>query len=219
MRLNQLQCEMEGNYDVTTPHRVEDFLFHDPHLAGALSNDASQHGAPEALLIQQGEGDLDVSLFLDGAILEQLRKDDPEGSLHNGNLAAFWVALEGVSHFLYLVWRATLGRQTTRLEMELQAEVDKFVIAACWIQRQHGRVPLAALRYLLFEQVSFRHNLDEDSRQRYWQANRWAARYCEVLGREMRGSGCLLGVGAELKRFYRMGQDQKMRHIATWSPA
>jgi len=55
MRLNQLQCEMEGNYDVTTPHRVEDFLFHDPHLAGALSNDASLHGAPEALLIQQGD--------------------------------------------------------------------------------------------------------------------------------------------------------------------
>ena len=217
MQLNQLQCEIEGRYDLSTPHRVEDFLFHDPHLAGALSNDPSLGGAPEALLILEGEHGLDVSLFVDGAIIEQLRHDDPAGCLHNGNLAAFWVVLEGVSHFLYLVWRATLGRPITRLEMELQAEVDKFVIAACWLERQHGRVSLVALRRLLFEHVGYRQTLDDDSRQRYWQANRLAARYCEVLARSMQGAAGAAGLSAELRRFYRMGQRQKVRHIEVLS--
>ena len=213
MRLNGLQHAMEGHYDLSTPHRVEDFLFHDPHLAGALSNDPALHGAPEALLVAQDGQGLDVSLFLDPGIIDQLRRDDPDGKLHRGNLAAFWVALEGVSHFLYLVWRADLNRCVTRLEMELQAEVDKFVIAASWIERQHGRVVIAALWRLLFTDIGFRSTLDDSSRQRYREANRLAARYCESLGREMQAGGTPPGITAELRRFYRMGQGQKIRHI------
>ena len=53
MRLNDLQSELEGRYDVLTPHRVEDFLFHDRFLAGELSGDAALEGAPEALLVSQ----------------------------------------------------------------------------------------------------------------------------------------------------------------------
>ena len=38
--------------------------------------------------------------------------------------------IEGVSHFVYLADRASLGREATQLELELQAEVDKYVILA-----------------------------------------------------------------------------------------
>src|SRR6478752_5443608 len=36
--------------------------------------------------------------------------------------------LEGVSHFVYVVERVRTGLPTTQLELELQAEVDKFVL-------------------------------------------------------------------------------------------
>lgn len=217
MRLNQLQSEIEGHYDVSTPHRVEDFLFHDPHLAGLLSNDPSLQGAPEALLVAQADDGLDVSLFLDRGVLDRLEQQDPQTGLHNGNLTEFWIALEGVSHFLYLVWSATFGRQVTRLEMELQAEVDKFVIAARWLARQYGRVSHGALRRLLFEDVGYRSALDGDSSARYREANRLAARYCESLGdsvgSDVTPAATRSAQTAELRRFYRMGQRQKIRHI------
>jgi len=218
MRLNELQSELEGRYDVSTPHRVEDFLFHDRFLAGQLSGDPALQGAPEALLVSQpDDDDLDVSLFLDPAVMRGLPGGAAGQRLHAGNLGSFWVALEGVSHFLYLVWSAALNRCVTRLEMELQAEVDKFVIAARRLQRQNGQhstqVRLDALRCRLFRRVAYRDDLDGDSRERYWQANRLAAVYCEALGDDLLRRQRQPQVDAELRRFYRMGQGQKMRRI------
>jgi len=198
---------------VSTPHRVEDFLFHDRYLAGELSGDAALQGAPEALLVSQVSDDLDVSLFLDPAVMRGLPGEGAGQRLHAGNLEAFWVALEGVSHFLYLVWSAALNRSVTRLEMELQAEVDKFVIAARWLQQQSGQLRLDALRSRLFRRVAYRDALDGDSRERYSQANRLAAVYCEVIGDDLLQRRRQPQLDAELRRFYRMGQRQKMRHI------
>ena len=213
MRLNDLQSELEGHYDVCTPHRVEDFVFHDRFLAGELSGDPALQGAPEALLVLQADDDLDVSLFLDPSVMQALPSDDAGRDLHAGNLASFWVALEGVSHFLYLVWSAALNRCVTRLEMELQAEVDKFVIAARRLQRHSGPVRLDALRCHLFRRVAYRDSLDGVSRERYWQANRLAAVYCEAIAGDLLQRRRQQQVDAELCRFYRMDQRQKMRRI------
>ena len=213
MRLNDLQSDLEGRYDVSTPYRVEDFLFHDRFLAGELSGDPALQGAPEALLVSQVRDDLDVSLFLDPAVMRGLPAGGAGQCLDAGNLGSFWVALEGVSHFLYLVWNAALHRCVTRLEMELQAEVDKFVIAARCLQRQGGQLRLDALRCRLFRQVGYRDALDDGSRERYWQANRLAAVYCDAIGDDLLRRRRQPQMDAELRRFYRMGQRQKMRHI------
>lgn len=213
MRLNELQAELEGSYDVSSPHRVEDFVFHDRFLAGELSGDPSLQGAPEALLVSQRDDDLDVSLFVDPSVMQGLSTERHGHCLHCGNLGSFWVALEGVSHFLYLVCNADLNRCVTRLEMELQAEVDKFVIAARRLQRHYGRVSLDALRCMLFRDVGFHKDLDDDSRQRYQQANQMAARYCAVIQPGLLQGGRQAGLDAELRRFYRMDQQQKMHHI------
>ena len=213
MRLNEMQAELEGRYDVSTPHRVEDFLFHDRFLAGELSGDPGLRGAREALLVSQADDDLDVSLFVDPGVMQSLVSDNPGRGLHHGNLGSFWVALEGVSHFLYLVWSAALNRCVTRLEMELQAEVDKFVVAARWLQHQYGHVGLDALRSSLFRNVSFRRGLDADSRDRYQQANRLAALYCAAIQVGLADRGRQAALDTELRRFYRMDQQQKMHHI------
>jgi len=215
MRLNALQAELEGHYDVRTPCRVEDFLFHDRFLAGELSGDPALQGAPEALLVSQANDDLDVSLFLDPAVMQALTGDElgQQGGQDAASLAAFWVALEGVSHFLYLVWSAAFNRCVTLLEMELQAEVDKFVIAARRLHRQCGHVRLDALRSHLFGRVAYREQLDGASRERYWQANRLAAVYCEAIADDLLQRRRQPQVDAELRRFYRMDQRQKMRHI------
>ena len=50
-------------------------------------------------------------------------------------MECFCLALEGVSHFLYLIWNASFDRSVTLLEMELQAEIDKFVMLGIFLEK------------------------------------------------------------------------------------
>lgn len=213
VKLNDIQTRLERTYDVSTPHRAEDFLLLDAKLANELTAGSDCRDCPERLLIAQSDEGVDVSLYLDRAILTRLSSHDPTEALHGGNLQDFLYALEGVSHFLYLTWNTRFKRRITLLELELQAEVDKFVTTAALIVQQRCRDALQPLWQALFENFRFRSDLGALERQRYHEANRLAAHYCDALRRRfhlMPGDAALAG---ELRRFYRMPQGQKIRHI------
>lgn len=203
--LNELQSRLEQFYGVQTLHRVADFLITDPALARELDSDPKARSVEEKLLIQQSEDGLDLALYLDPALLARLA--DPD----TADLADFCTALEGVSHFLYLTWNAEQARSVTCLEMEMQAEVDKYITVADLLNRRHGRIP-ARLHDWLFEQVSFDAALTATERERYQDANRYAGKYCFQLERRYlrRRRG---GMVADLRRFYRLGLRDKIRRI------
>lgn len=213
MDLNQVQQSLEEIYDIETPHRVKDFLLHDYQVAYALVPGSHTGQLAEQLFVDQEGDNLDVALFLDGHILERLARDNPTHTLHSGNLQDFCLALEGVSHFLYLVWNAGFERSITQLELELQAEVDKFVATASLIREQIGSAKLRPLRQALFEKVYYRPHLPNSVRERYEIANRLAARYCQMLDLRF---GMILddpALSRELRRFYRMPKEEKLRYI------
>ncbi len=90
-------------------------------------------------------GELALSLYLDPALLRRLEAADPLERLHGGNVADCLTALEGVSHFLYLVWNASHDRAVSLLELEMQAEVDKFIVSHWLLRRQvPGHFPAGA---------------------------------------------------------------------------
>ena len=149
-------------------------------------------------------------------MLSSLADSDPYIRLDLENLNDFLIALEGVSHFHYLVWSLARGRNVSLLELELQAEVDKYATAVALMTRQQaGRFP-GALHARLFHAVSFLPQLDEISRHRYQEANRHAARFCRSLEerflrvRRQRPELWL----AELRRFFRRGHQEKIRQLA-----
>ena len=149
-------------------------------------------------------------------VLERLARRDPLEALDEDNLPDYCTALEGVSHFHYLVWSLARGRNVSLLELELQAEVDKYATAVALMTRQQaGRFP-EALHARLFHAVSFLPQLDEISRRRYQEANRHAARFCRSLeerflrARRQRPELWL----AELRRFFRRGHQEKIRNLA-----
>jgi len=211
MPLEALQSRLEQLYDLAVPYRVSDFLVTDPVLARALSADAG--GTSEALLLKQSEEALDLSLFVDQAVLDRLAGHDPEQPWPAGTLQDWWVAMEGVSHFLAVVWRAMRRRATTALELELQAEVDKFVLTAWSLGESHGTAALPSLHDALFRRSKPRGDLEPPLQRRYRHASRLASSYCDRLpqrhsvwppGRELLG---------ELRRFYRLDWHAKERHI------
>lgn len=192
---------------------MEDFLVTDPTVTRPLQGEGAARESPERLLVAADENGVGLSLYIEARVLEHLAQDDPLEHLHDENLADFLTALEGVSHFVYLIWNAAHGRAVSLLELELQAEIDKFVVAALLIARQHcGRTPRALARRL-FDQAHFDAALAPEERTRYARANHYARRYCRHLERRYVAEFVGRAMVADLRRFYRYTQGQKLRHI------
>ena len=215
MRLNDLQFQLQQIYDLSLPHQVEDFLLLDPVMARSLGN--SNNAAEEQLLVRETEGDLEISLFLGEALMARLSNDNPNIELHTGNLADYCLAVEGVSHFMHLAWNAGHDRQVTQLELELLAEIDKFVTTTALSHQQTGRNHSPLLRRALFQDCRFRTDLQSHSRHRYHEANRLAALYCRTL------EVCFdlvphdPNLHRELRRFQRLPKPDKIYHIESKS--
>lgn len=218
--LARLQRGLEALYRVETQLDVESFLIDDE-----ARRQAGVARAPrEQLLISQhGEDELCIGLFLDEQAVSNLETNDPARGLDGSNFDDFCLAVEGVSHFIYVVLAAAGERSVSALELELQAEVDKF--ACCLLlagnQTEHASGRAASdhgtartLRRKLYDDVSFADDLDHDEADRYRVANLEARRYAETLSRNFVARDRVGDMLHELRRFYRLGLDGKLGHIA-----
>jgi hypothetical protein len=202
--LARLQRGLESLYRVETNLQVDAFVIDDEQRRRAGVARAPR----EPLLVREEKGELGMGLFVDGAALANLERNDPGARLDDANFADFCLALEGVSHFVYLALCAAGHRRVSALELELQAEVDKFV--CCVLLR--GGAP--DLRRRLYGDVRFLDDLDADERDRYRTANAEADRYAEGLERRFVRADRVPDMLGELRRFYRMGLDDKRGLIA-----
>jgi len=214
MLLSRLQNLIGGIYDVSIAHDVYDFLVTDRR---ALPQGARDGTAEEELLVAQSADDeVALSLYLDPQLLQRLAREDPLVRLHAGNVADWWTALEGVSHFLYLAWNAGHDRPVSLLELEMQAEVDKYV-ASYWLLRQQFPQHFPAeLRRALFARTRVAPGVAAERVPLYREASRYAEKFCrrleQTLARTARGRARRHGdraVLAELRRFYRLTHARK----------
>jgi hypothetical protein len=205
--LARLQRGLETLYRVETQLDVDAFVVREHQRDQALGG---QRRAREQLLVSQSGEDLSLGLFLDEEALANLQRHDPAGGLSDHNFWDFCLAVEGVSHFIYVALCAARDRSVTALELELQAEVDKFVSCTLVL----GEWDTAGLRERLFEQFMWAHDLDADERDRYRLANDQARRYSLSLDRRYLCRGRVDDMLDELRRFYRLGLQEKLQHIA-----
>jgi hypothetical protein len=123
--LKSIQGHLEDRYGAATGLNVEDFLRLHPGLPGL----------GELLVETQTEGPevhLNLALLLDRDIHTAWQ------STQNLREIEISVPFEEVSHFVYLCWNHARGRNVTKLEMEIQAEVDRILLA------YHGNLGVSA---------------------------------------------------------------------------
>lgn len=214
MIVERTQRLLEKIYSVAAEHSASDFLVTDKKQARELEGDAGAvRDVPEKLLVAEDENGAQLALYLDAAVLDRLQSNDPLATLNDGNLDDFWTVVEGISHFTYLTWRAATGRAVSLLELELQAEVDKYVCTAMLAAQQlSGRIP-RELHNTLFDKHVLDPALVHPEKERYRIANRYAGKYCLRLARRFLGHRGGPGLLTEIRAFYRLGQRDKMRHI------
>ncbi|HEY1955555.1 MAG TPA: hypothetical protein VGH28_08080 [Polyangiaceae bacterium] len=118
--------------------------------------------------------------------------------------------IEGVSHFVYVATRASQDRAATALEMEMQAEVDKWLLLAGEIESLDVERS-AELRNRLFENVEYAHGAESELGERYRVANRTALRFLRRLERTHVANRRFAELRRELHEFFRSGQEEKLR--------
>ena len=210
--LRPLQQLLETIYDAPTDHDVSDFLFtHRSGLPPARRHEASD----EELIVVEQDDCATIGLYLDASLLQRLQRESPLECLHGGNVADLWTALEGVSHFAYLSFKAGYDRPVSQLELELQAEVDKYVVSLWLLRAQYPRRFPRELHPLLFTKTRIDPRLDAPRSALYRAANRQAARFCASLERAFASDRRVLRTEAIawLRRFYRLGSGSKLRLI------
>ncbi len=209
--LADLQKYLTDIYQADHGFAVTDFLITDAALAGSLGSGALVADTEESVLLSQDGNDLALSVYLDEEMLKRLDRADPLNALQPSQLDDLCKVLEGISHFNYIMWRARQDQSVRLLELEMQAEIDKFV--STWLMAL-GQNDLELARRLhgwLFDDVTFRSGLDREQVERYRAANDLAGRFCHgLVGRLGRDVGEAL---EELRRFYRLSQGGKISHI------
>lgn len=210
--LQAIARQLAGIYDVPLAHDLEAHLV---RSRDALPGTLRQTVAEEQLVVAQDGDTVFLGLYLAPALLERLGRADPLRALHGGNIGDYWTVLEGVSHFLYVAWNAGHDRPVSLLELELQAEVDKYVSSLWLLRAQDPRRFPAELHPLLFREACVDPLRAGERAPLYHHANRYAARFCRGLAQRLRGRGpaALAAVTADLRRFYRLDRNRKLRHI------
>jgi hypothetical protein len=210
--LERLEALLNGIYDLDTGCRVGDFLVTD---RARLPGECRDAPGDEQLFVTAAGDELCVSLYLDPAMLERLERHDPSDGLDADNLADCWTALEGISHFLCVAHNAGHDRPVSRLALELQAEIDKYVASFVLLRRQEPRRFPAELHALLFRRTRVEPALAAGRESLYRRASRQAARFCTRLEPRLRALCGREDAGwlADLRRFYRLSDTGKLRHI------
>jgi hypothetical protein len=216
MVLNGLQALLGRLYDVELDYDVYDFLVTDRRALPGIAPANDARSSDEELLLAETADGAGVALYLDPGLLRRLERADPVWALTEDNLADYCTALEGVSHFVYSTWRLDRDRPVSLLELETQAEVDKYAVTVFLLADQQGGGYPAHVHPRLFDRVSFDARLDRDQYQRYRTAHRYAAHYCRRLEYRFvtRGQARTEALVRELRRFYRMGNAAKLRHAS-----
>ncbi len=212
MIARQLQSLLAGIYDVPQAYDVEQFLLTDRR---ALPEAFRASPTDEQLLVADGGDELSLGLFLDAQLLARLDAANPLELLNGANLADYWTALEGVSHFVYLAWNAGHDRPVSLHELELQAEVDKYAATVLLLRAQDPKRFPVELHRALFERAHVSVALAGARAGLYRRANQHAARFCRHLGQLLApvGARAQARAAAELRRFYRLTNAMKVRHI------
>ncbi len=165
--------------------RAEDFVL---SLSSERARELLPPGCRSGVLLVEEADEARLGLYL-----------DPEDHDNEGTL------VEETSHLVCLAWHAARELPVSRLLLELQAEVDRFVFS-----RLAGRHSERDALYH-FEHFHWADGIDPAARSRYELAHERAHQCCRSLSDRFPRRSDTPALLSELRRFYRSSPGAKLR--------
>lgn len=213
MRLFQIAQDLAQLYRFDESPIPEQFLL-DPACfqAWCAAHPECNPRTDETLIVAAADDGVDVGLYIAPHVLEHLAAAPPHERLTGRNIQAACLAIEGVSHLLCVLWKLEHGQTCTQLELELQAEIDKYLLCAQWLRRQGASAK--ELLPLLFEHFTLAGGMDAAGAERYHAASALAERFCRALETTYQQPHRLPDLAVHMRAFYRLSHWQKLRHVS-----
>jgi hypothetical protein len=190
-------------YQIESQHRAEDFVHAD-----------STHRPGTLVLFDESKNkdSLSIGILFSKEVRETLAKFPkwPSGEITTLELSALSVATEEISHFHYLIFHVQQGRAVSQLELELQGEIDKFLVAYFASPSQS----FDQLFESFFQKFRWTESLTEEQRERYQDAHQLARRFVLKLRQELESTQVPEEVFEKLRRYYRLSKSEKISLIA-----
>ncbi len=181
-RIARAQQTLAAIYDLEVDVRAERFVIPPERARSLLDGPGPRSGV---LVVEDSGGDgAQLGLYI-----------DPADARDPGTI------VEETSHLLCLAWHAAQGRPVSRLILELQGEVDRWVVA-----RLEGRDAFDHFRGFRWDGW-----MSASDRHRYEAAHAAGHRYCRALDRRYPRRSHTPGLLRELRRFYRAPSEHKLR--------
>ncbi len=216
--IEELQRKIEKTYALDTGiTNIEKFVIGDrgykefylhEEIKSAVENDSS--GA--RVFIRDGEDTLKVSIYYPDKLIKVLEENDPRLGLHDDNIDECASFVEELDHFLFIAQNFKRNRPFNLLELELQANVTKYLVLKYFVALQNRSLKLREcdkeyIRHHLFYKRKY--NLEGPiERKRYEDAKVLGmsyTRYIDLLSHEERLR--------DLRRFSRLTCPSKIKHI------
>lgn len=207
MTLRRLQKGIEKLYRLDAAPDVRRFLIEDD--APVRQRESRQ--SREQLFVGGTSDEIRLGIFVDDEVLANLKRNNPAREVNDANLGDFLLAIEAVSHFLLVIHCARAQRPIRPVELELQAEVDKYLVCLLLLHEQGSLVEGLASR--LAGSLSLEEDLSSDEQDRYQVAGALSASYSIALEELYVRTRRLVDLLAEVRRFYRLGLDGKFGRI------
>ena len=179
---------------------------------GVLRKVGSAGCGARTLVRDDAEGGLAVCLYYPDHLIASLERNDPTRRLDDDNVDAFATLVEELDHLLVIAERYRSRGITSLMDLELHANVSKYLVMKLFLTRMRGARRLseaqaAWIRWHLFDKGEFA-DPDPEVRSRYQDAARMAARYVRVLDGLPPAE-----ILPELRRFHRLTPQAKVAHI------
>lgn len=166
------------------PFVIGDLGYRRLYASRQIQHTADSAGPSRAttLVRQTAEGVLACIYFPD-ELIRSLESYPPQDGVSDANVEEFAAFVEEIDHLLLVAERARLERSVTLFEMELHANVSKYLVLSRFLAGRTAQLVPAArlwLRRRLFQAGTF---CDEDAAvvERYRDAAHWAVRLLDGL--------------------------------------
>ena len=215
--IKELQRKIEKTYALNTGiTNIEQYIIGDKGYEEFYAKEkirmvVNSHSGAKVLIRDAGET-LKVSIYYPDELIRELESNDPRLSLHDGNVDLCASFVEELDHFLFIAQNYKQNRPFSLLELELQANVTKYLVLKYFIVLQNKSIKLSKfdkeyIRYHLFYKRKYDIE-DTSERKRYEDAVKFGMMYTkhiDLLPQEDRLR--------DLRQFSRMTCPSKIRHI------
>lgn len=219
--INELQNKIEKTYALDTGiTNIEQYIIGDKGYEEFYANEKIRtvinNNSGARVFIRDEEHPLKVSIYYPDAMIRELEDNDPRAGIHDDNIDLCAGFVEELDHFLFIARNYKLNRPFSLLELELQANVTKYLVLKYFIALQNKSIRLCNydkeyIRYHLFYKCKY--DIENSSeRKRYEDAGKFGmiyTKHIDLLSQEDRLR--------DLRKFSRMTCASKIRYIQSTS--